>query len=252
MDYDTQLINLALDAGEIMLASGAETFRVQDTMKRILSVSGRDKIEALAMCTLLIVTLPREEKGPLSMARAVKSRAVNFEKICAVNDMSRAFVSGQITVEEALDRCHAIYDAPNFRFGTRALAYALNGAGFAIMVGGGVLDGFVSFFVALLMGATLVYLSDKKVPFFFGPLMGGLVTGLVACGAHLFLPGTQLDKMIIGTMKALLPGLALSKAMRDLLEGNLISGNSKVVEVLLNAVSIAGGVAIALTIFHMS
>ena len=68
MDYDTQLINLALDAGEIMLASGAETFRVQDTMQRILSVSGKEKIEALAMCTLLIVTLPREEKGPLSMA----------------------------------------------------------------------------------------------------------------------------------------------------------------------------------------
>ena len=43
MDYDTQLINLALDAGEIMLASGAETFRVQDTMKRILSTSGRER-----------------------------------------------------------------------------------------------------------------------------------------------------------------------------------------------------------------
>ena len=56
MDYDTQLINLALDAGEIMLASGAETFRVQDTMQRILSVSGKEKIEALAMCTLLMVT----------------------------------------------------------------------------------------------------------------------------------------------------------------------------------------------------
>ena len=88
MDYDTQLINLALDAGEIMLASGAETFRVQDTMQRILSVSGKEKIEALAMCTLLMVTLPREEKGPLSMARAVKNRDLNFEKICAVNDMS--------------------------------------------------------------------------------------------------------------------------------------------------------------------
>ena len=102
------------------------------------------------------------------------------------------------------------------------------------------------------MGITLVYFGGKKVPFFFGPLMGGLVTGLAACAAHLFLPATQLDKMIIGTMKALLPGLALSKAMRDLLEGNLISGNSKVVEVLLNACSIAAGVTIALTIFHMS
>ena len=252
MDYDTKLINLALDAGELMLASGAETFRVQDTMLRILSTTGREKVEALAMCTLLIVTLPREDEGPLSMTRGVKSRAVNFEKICAVNDMSRAFVSGEISIDEASERCKEIYHAPNFRVCTRVLGYAINGAGFAVMVGGGPLEGFISFFVGLLMGITLVYFGDKKVPFFFGPLMGGLVTGLAACSAHYFLPGTQLDKMIIGTMKALLPGLALSKAMRDLLEGNLISGNSKVVEVLLNAVSIAGGVAIALTIFHMS
>ena len=251
MDYDTKLINLALDAGELMLASGAETFRVQDTMLRILSTTGRDKVEALAMCTLLIVTLPTEH-GPLSMTRGVKSRAVNFEKICAVNDMSRAFVSGHIDIDEAVERCQEIYHAPNFTFKTRVLGYAINGAGFAVMVGGGPLEGIISFFVGLLMGITLVYFGDKKVPFFFGPLMGGLVTGLAACAAHYFLPGTQLDKMIIGTMKALLPGLALSKAMRDLLEGNLISGNSKVVEVLLNAVSIAGGVAIALTIFNMS
>lgn len=252
MDYDTQLINLALDAGEIMLTSGAETFRVQDTMKRILSVTGREKIEALAMCTLLMVTLPREEKGPLSMARAVKNRDVNFEKICAVNDMSRAFVSGQISIEEAVSRCRDIHNTPNFRFRTRVLGYGLCGAGFAVIVGGSPLDALVSFFVALLMGATLIYLSEKKVPFFFGPLMGGLVTGLAACAAHLLLPATHLDKTIIVAMKILLPGIALSKAMRDLLEGNLISGNSKVVEVLLQACSIVAGVAVALVLFQMS
>ncbi|MBR2382443.1 MAG: threonine/serine exporter family protein, partial [Anaerotignum sp.] len=142
------------------------------------------------MCTLLIVTLPREDKGPLSMTRGVKSRAVNFEKICAVNDMSRAFVSGEIDIDEAAERCSEIYHAPNFRFSTRALGYAINGAGFAVMVGGGLTEGILSFFIALLMGVTLVYFSDKKVPFFFGPLMGGLVTGLVACLFHLFLPGT--------------------------------------------------------------
>ena len=71
MDNDTKLINLALDAGEIMLKNGAETFRVQDTMKRILSTTGREKIEATAISTALIVTLPREEKGPLSMMRGV-------------------------------------------------------------------------------------------------------------------------------------------------------------------------------------
>ena len=78
MDNDTKLINLALDAGEIMLKNGAETFRVQDTMKRILSTTGREKIEATAISTALIVTLPREEKGPLSMMRGVRTRTINF------------------------------------------------------------------------------------------------------------------------------------------------------------------------------
>ena len=145
-----------------------------------------------------------------------------------------------------------IYHAPNFKFRTRVFGYALSGACFAFMVGGSVQDFLVSFVIALLMGCTLVYLERKKIPFFVAPLMGGLVTGLAACTAHVFLPATQLDKLIIGTMKVLLPGLALSKAMRDLLEGNLISGNSKVVEVLLIACSIAAGVAVALTLFQMT
>src|SRR5699024_2613542 len=104
MDDDTKLLNLALDAGEIMLTSGAETYRVQDTMLRILSVSGRKHVEALALSTMLIVSLPREEKGPLSMARGVSDRSVNFEKICAVNNMSRSFVAGKITLEEATQK----------------------------------------------------------------------------------------------------------------------------------------------------
>ena len=163
MDNDTKLINLALDAGEIMLKNGAETFRVQDTMKRILSTTGREKIEATAISTALIVTLPREEKGPLSMMRGVRTRTINFEKVCEVNDMSRAFVSGKISVTEALDHCRNIYHAPNFKFRTRVFGYALSGACFAFMVGGSVQDFLVSFVIALLMGCTLVYLERKKI-----------------------------------------------------------------------------------------
>lgn len=120
------------------------------------------------------------------------------------------------------------------------------------MVGGSVQDFLVSFVIALLMGCTLVYLESKKIPLLCRPSDGRSGYGSCRCMAHVFLPATQLDKLIIGTMKVLLPGLALSKAMRDLLEGNLISGNSKVVEVLLIACSIAAGVAVALTLFQMT
>ena len=201
MDYDTQLINLALDAGEIMLASGAETFRVQDTMQRILSVSGKEKIEALAMCTLLMVTLPREEKGPLSMARAVKNRDLNFEKICAVNDMSRAFVSGKISVTEALDHCQEIHHAPNFKFRTRVLGYAISGAGASFgTVAGNIIDeltvenfvdfatthvgGFNSVTSSLMVLFCIILMAYAVIKVFFANLKrGGILLIQIAVGS---------------------------------------------------------------------
>ena len=141
MDDDTKLLNLALDAGEIMLTSGAETYRVQDTMLRILSVSGRKHVEALALSTMLIVSLPREEKGPLSMARGVSDRSVNFEKICAVNNMSRSFVAGKITLEEATQKVLEIHYAPSFAPWQRILGYALTSGGLTMVYNGTFWDG---------------------------------------------------------------------------------------------------------------
>ncbi len=249
MDYDTKLINLALDAGEIMLKSGAETFRVQDTMLRILSVTGREKIEALALSTMLIVTLPREVKGPLSMARGVKDRSVNFEKICAVNAMSRSFVSGEITLEAATARIQEIHNAPAFSPILRILGYGMTSGGFSLIYSHSLPDGIAAFFIGMLLGIMQTWIGKQKAPYFFASFLGGLLTGVAACLVHLLFPASQMDMIIIGSIMPLLPGLTLSKAIRDLLEGNFISGNSKMVEALLIACAIAGGVAIAFGMF---
>lgn len=249
-DYDTKLINLALDAGEIMLQSGAETYRVQDTMKRMLSVTGRDKIEALALSTMLIVTLPREEKGPLSMARGIEDRSVNFEKICAVNALSRNFVSGRITLEEAIAQIENIHKTPTFKPLTRMLGYGLTSGGFSLVYSQSLPDGIVAFFVGVLLGVLLYSVNKRKAPYFLGTFLGGLLTATCACLFQAALPSLHIDNIIIGGIMPLLPGLTMTKAIRDLLEGNFISGNSKMMEALLIAAAIAGGTATALGIFR--
>ncbi|MBR4015877.1 MAG: threonine/serine exporter family protein [Anaerotignum sp.] len=248
MDYDTQLLNLALDAGEIMLKSGAETYRVQDTMLRMLSVTGREKIEALALSTMLIVTLPRESKGPLSMARAVKDRSVNFEKICAVNAMSRSFVAGEITLAEATERLEEIHQASSFSAKARIIAYGVTACGFSLIYSGTLLDGIAAFFIGMLLGMMVLAVSKTKAPYFFTSFIGGLLSGTFACLFHKILPQSQMGMIIIGSIMPLLPGLTMTKAIRDLLEGNFISGNSKLVEAFLVACAIAGGVALALSL----
>ncbi len=249
MDADTKLINLALDAGEIMLQNGAETFRVQDTMLRILSTAGREKIEAIAISTALIVTLPRAEKGPLSMMRGVHTRTVNFEKVCEVNNISRAFVSGELSLEDALQKLHTIRQTSFYPLPLRIFAYGIISGGCALLSGESELDGILSFFIGMLLGSFVFWLGRKKVPYFFEPFLGGVLAAFCACKLQPFFPGARVDTIIIGSIMPLLPGVTFSKSMRDLLEGNLISGSTKAVEALVIACSLAGGVGITLSYF---
>ncbi len=249
MDNDTKLLNLALDAGEIMLMSGAETFRVQDTMLRILSVSGREKVEALALSTMLIVSLPREEKGPLSMARGVRDRSVNFEKICAVNEMSRAFVSGNISLEQAITELQNIDNAPRFSNLAIIIAYSLTSGGLTLVYNGTLLDSLIAFIIGLILGLTAVLNTKWKTPYFFSPLLGGAITGVLTMIAYMFVPQSHIDMIIVGSIMPLLPGLTLTKSIRDILEGNFISGTSRLVEALLVACGIAAGVALGIGLF---
>ena len=249
MDYDTKLINLALDAGEIMLKNGAETFRVQDTMRRILSTTGRDKIEATAVSTALIVTLPREEKGPLSMMRGVHTRTVNFEKVCEVNDISRAFVSGKITLEEAISKLHTIRQSLFYPPLLRIFCYGLISGGCSLMTSESPLDGILSFFIGMILGCFVLWLGTKKVPYFFEPFLGGVLAAFCACWIQPLFPASRVDTIVIGSIMPLLPGVTFSKSIRDLLEGNLISGSTKAVEALVVACSLAGGVGLTLSYF---
>ena len=183
------------------------------------------------------------------MARGVSDRSVNFEKICAVNNMSRSFVAGKITLEEATQKVLEIHYAPSFAPWQRILGYALTSGGLTMVYNGTFWDGVAAFFIGTLLGIMTYIMSKRKTSYFFSSFTGGLLTGLLACLFHLILPFTQIDMMIVGSIMPILPGITLTKGIRDLLEGNFISGNAKLMEAFLIACAIAAGVAMALSIF---
>ncbi len=56
------------------------------------------------------------------------------------------------------------------------------------------------------------------------------------------------DKMIIGTLMNLVPGIAITNVMRDIIAGDLIAGLVKLTEALLVATAIALGAGMAITL----
>ena len=249
MDRDTKLINLALDAGEIMIRNGAETFRVKDTMRRILGTTGRKNIEATALVTLLLATLPRENDRPLSMMRAIHNRSVNFRKVCEVNDMSRAFVEGRIDLDEAIRRLDEISSEKEYALWAHALFYGLIAGCFSFLGSHSILDGFVAQIIGTMLGLLTHWLGTKKMPYFLTPFLCGCFIAFSAKGLQPLFPSTHIDTILIGGLMPLLPGVTFSKAMRDILEGSIISGYTKAVEALVIAGSLAGGIGLTLSYF---
>ena len=74
-------------------------------------------------------------------------------------------------------------------------------------------------------------------------MAGATAFGLVQLGF-----GQNLDKIIIGVLMNLVPGVALTNFMRDIIAGDLIAGLTKLVEALLTATGIALGTGVALSL----
>jgi uncharacterized membrane protein YjjP (DUF1212 family) len=246
---DNKLLKLALDAGEIMLSSGAETHRVQDTMHRILSVSHPTGVEALAMSTFLIVSVSSEKSGSISLTRGIYNRSVNFGKICSVNEISRAFVSGKMPLEIASARLEEVRQVSVYSPLTRILCSGVACAGFTLVLNGAFIDALAAFIFGLLIGVLLRYSRISKLPYFFSCLIGGFIAGAGSTIFQKMVPTAGVNMIIIGSIMPLLPGMTMTNSIRDIMEGHLISGTTKMVETLLIAFAIAGGVGFGITIF---
>ena len=246
---DNMLLNLALDAGEIMIASGAETHRVEDTMERILRAGGNNLPEAMALSTILIVSIHSPLSGSLTMTRKVPVRTINFQKICSVNALSRKFVEGKISIEETYQRLLAIYKEPFFPSYLSILSYGLASGAFSLMFLGNVMDSIGAVFTGCILGIALILLSKKKTPYFLNSLFGGVIVSIFAIFFSRLGIGNHYDIVIVGSIMPLLPGVTITNAIRDIMEGNFLSGTCKVMEALLIAVAIAGGVGVVLSIY---
>ncbi len=246
---DNKLLKLALDIGEAMLSGGAETHRVEDTMRRILSVSHSEGVEAQALNTMLIVSIPSVDKGSLTLCRGIRSRSTNFEKICFANDLSRVFVAGEMDLDDAIYCISEVKNLPHFHPKAITLCYGIAGAAFCMVLGGSWLDGLIAFSLSLLIGLLSWLVRNKNIPYCFSPLFGGFLAGFCTSLFALFLPINK-DMVIIGSITPMLPGVTISNSMRDIMESNFISGTSKLAEACLIAASIACGVAFGLSILR--
>lgn len=231
-------------AGKIMLKSGAETSRVEDTMNRIAAAFGVSNAQSFVTPTG--INFSTGFADPSNTIR-VSDRSTDLQKIDEVNSISRRIDGGHVDLTEAFQLLKTIENAKfTFHIWIQIFAASLLSGCFTIMFNGTWPD----FLPALVTGGlgyavvigALHFIDVRLIADFFGSLAIGII-------AFLFIKtglGVEMDKIIIGAVMPLVPGLHITNAVRDLIAGHLLSGMSKGSEAVLTAMAIGSGVAVVL------
>lgn len=244
-----KVVETCLLAGKIMLQSGAETYRVEDTMTRIAYAFGIKGTHSFVTPTGIIFSIDGSE--PTKLVR-VSERSTDLKKVTIVNSISRKLTSGELSLSEAFDELKVI-ERTNFAYPIwiQITAAAISSGCFLIMFNGGWHD----FLPAIITGGLgftgFIYLHRLVQVKFFSECLASLIIGLLAV---LFVRsglGNEIDKIIIGSVMPLVPGLLITNAVRDLMAGHLVSGISKGAEAFLTAFAIGTGIAVVISFFSI-
>lgn len=243
-----EVIEVCLLAGKIMLQSGAETYRVEDTMMRIASSFGFSDTNSYVTPTGIIFSADGFGVTKTKLIRILE-RSTDLEKVEIVNSISRKISSGKLDFETAARQLKEIDSSITVIPLTRQIAAASIASGcFLIMFNGMWAD----FIPAMFVGGAgyLSFISFHRfVPIkFFSEFLAAFVIGLISIFFIKIGAGHQLDKIIIGSVMTLVPGLLVTNAVRDLMAGHLVSGLSKGAEAFLTAFAIGSGIAVVLTV----
>ena len=242
MNYSA-LLDLATDLGYELAMCGAETFRIEESINRILATYGVTS-EVFAIPNCLIVSIETPEGKPMTRMRRIGYHGNDLDGVECYNAMSRAICNRKPNIEEAqswLKQCHLIrrsYSLPVYLLGN-----ALGAFGFALFFGGNVTDALLSAICGLSIGLITRFMGNMKTNPFFKTIASSFIMSLIAYAMAGFGLTQNVDAVIIGSLMILVPGLLFTNAMRDIIYGDTNSGVNRIVQVLLIAMSIALGTA---------
>lgn len=245
------IFDLIFDFGETLLLNGAELKRVELTLSLLGNCFELKDFNSFVMINGIFMTA-ESSKGTLSAkVRDITNVSINLGRIAAINDLSRKLCQGMITPEEAKVQLQEIktrhYSSNTFKF----FAYCFGSASFCYIFGGNLWDSAA----ALLLGGLAAFLDLHVYPrlrlsSITKNIGSSLTITLTAALLVKIFEPLQLDRLIIGGIISLVPGVAIANGIRYLFDEDYTSGWSQMINALITALCISFGVGVGLNIYH--
>ncbi len=236
---------MATDLGYELAMSGAETFRVEESIQRVMAAYGVQS-EVFAIPNCLTVSIETDSGKPLTRMRRIGSHGNDLDSVERFSGLSREICGRKPTPAEAARWLEDVR-AGRLRYPlyVQFLGHFLGAGGFGMLFGGSLIDGFCAGICGLLVGVISHLMEKHQANQFFRILAAAFPMALLAYAMHAVGLAANVDAVIIGSLMLLVPGLLFTNAMRDIIYGDTNSGTNRIVQVLLIAMAIVIGTAAA-------
>lgn len=248
---DREVLETAMEAGHILLENGAEIFRVEETMERIAAHFGVQRKEFFVLSNGIFTTgdsLPGQPGGQYARVQHIPVRGAQLDRVVAVNQLSREVEEGRLTLPEVRERLRAIREMPGEPPAMQVLASGVGSACFCGLFGGGAMDCAAAFVAGLLLYVFVLLVSARQMSKMVRNILGGALVTLVCIVCYRLGFGEDMNHMIIGSIIPLVPGVPFTNGIRDIADGDYISGAVRLLDAMLVFLCVAIGVGVMITI----
>ncbi|MGN0256478.1 MAG: threonine/serine exporter family protein [Chordicoccus sp.] len=241
-----QIIHALLDFGEEFLISGAEISRVEDTISRIGMAFGAQKMNVFVITSNIIITINWPDGSSLTETRRIRRDTSNdFVKLEELNALSRRFCAAPFSIREFGRRLTGISgihsSGREVLFGSVLVASA-----FALFFGGNAADAAVAGAVAVFIFWMQTYIQPICLNTISFTCAASFLSGFLISAIAFLIPALHRDKILIGDIMLLVPGIMFTNAFREVLLGDTISGLLRLLEAILLAAAMALGIMAAI------
>ncbi len=236
--------------GRQLMESGGEIYRVEDSIRRLTQAYGVPEAHVFAIPSCLIVSLTPAQGQPITRLCRIPAHGIDLDHLERCNALCRRLCREVPPPEQALQLLDdLIVTRPRYSNAAVLFGHAITGGFFTLFFGGSVMDFVCGCLCGLLIGLSTRFLTPiAGSNAFFRTLLSAALSSLLAQLLVLSGLGHSADTITIGALMLLVPGVALTTAMREIMAGDLISGLSHTTESVLTATAIALGTGAALAL----
>jgi uncharacterized membrane protein YjjP (DUF1212 family) len=242
----TDIIDLCLWSGQMLLQFGANSFRVEDSVHRIGTGLGCDWLDIIVRTESITVTASSGGEFRTKTRRVV-GVGVNMARMTAINSLSREIERGEVDRFEARQKLQQISTmSGNYNRWVVVIMVGLACGAFSQLFGGD----WQILLVTFLAASAAMFVRQEMHKQQFNPFIittvCAAVAGLIASVSGLLHFGTAPEAAMTASVLLLVPGVPLINATHDFLRGYMSNGITRGVLGLIISMCIALGLVIAI------